>query len=148
MRLGLLASLIACLALAGCVFNPFEAIEPHYVNAERLTLDAIRPVAMNYVLADTTIDLDTREERIGQLRKWETHVVDGELDNTKIAKPDYLRAERDAFDKITPWYLAYITDDPGLTDAEKQTKADTVLSWDFRLKRAESAAGLRGPPDE
>ena len=141
-------ALLPLLLLASCALLPTEPIEPHYVQAERLTFDAVKPAAMNYVLADTSLDLDTRQDRFSQLKTWETSIVDGEVNPDVVMKTDHLRAERAAFDKITPWYLAYLTDDPDLTESQKATKADTVLSWDFRLKRAERAAGLRGPPDE
>lgn len=144
----LLPLLLLATFTASCVFAPTEPIEPHYVAAERLTFDAIEPAAAAYLQADDALSVEDRQDRLKQLVTWQRSIEDGEANPDSVLKTEHLIDERKAFDQITPWYLAYIDQDPDLSDGQKESRVDTVLSWGFRLMRAERAAGLRGPPDE
>jgi hypothetical protein len=134
---------------ASCVFAPTEPIEPHYVAAERGTFDVIKPAAVAYLQADGVLADAARLDRLKQFADWQASIAAGEANPDGVLKTAHIAAERKAFDQITPWYLAYIEADPGLSDSQKESRTDTVLAWEFALKRAERAAGItRGPPDE
>lgn len=144
-----LTLLLFALATAACPLIPTEPIEPHYVASERLTYNAIEPAAVAYLSDDDGLPNDVRLGRLMQLADWQASIAAGEADPDSVLKTAHIASERKAFDLITPWYLAYIASDPDLSKSQKESRTDTVLAWEFALKRAERAAGItRGPPDE
>lgn len=144
----LLPVLLLTFAATACPLIPTEPIEPHYIAAERGTFDVIEPAATAYLQADDSLTAEARQDRVNQLNAWRKSIAEGEAGPNSVMKVEHLQAERKAFDQITPWYLAYIDQDPDLSDDQKESRTDTVLTWDFRLIRAERAAGLRGPPTD
>lgn len=139
--------LLATFATTACPLIPTEPIEPHYIKAERLTFNAIEPAARTYLLEDGDLAPETRQGRLDHLNLWQANIIDGEVMIDSVLKIPHLTAERKSFGQITPWYLDYVNDDPNLSDDQKESRTDTVLSWDFALTRAERAAGLAPEPE-
>lgn len=142
-----LTLLLLAFAVTACPLIPTEPIEPHYIKAERLTFNAIEPAARAYLEADTDIAPESRQGRLDQLNLWQANLIDGEVMVESVTKAKHLTAERKSFEQITRWYLDYVNNDPNLSDDQKESRVDTVLSWDFRLARAERAAGLSPNPE-
>lgn len=140
---GALAALL--IMSSSCVM--FEPIEPHYITAERLTYNAVSKHALVYLGDDADLPDDVRADRYTDLAAWDAFIAQGETDADNVLKRDHLLRERELFNDISPWYLGYIAADDGISESEKESRVDTILSWDFRLTRAERAAGIRAPPE-
>jgi hypothetical protein len=48
-------------------------------------------------------------------------------------------ADRATYDAVAPGWLRYVDADPALTEEQKQTRRDTVATWDLRIRKREAA---------
>lgn len=55
-------------------------------------------------------------------------------------------ADRATYDAVAPAYLGYVDADPVLSAEAKQSRHDTVASWDLRIRKREEAIHPK-PPD-
>lgn len=56
-------------------------------------------------------------------------------------------ADRATFDAIAPEYLGYVTQDPALTDEQKERRRQTVRSWEAKVKQDDPDAPIPLPSD-
>lgn len=55
---------------------------------------------------------------------------------------EYVKRDRATFDAVAPLYQAYLRNDSDIDDDDRDSRLDTVLSWEERLLEAEKSLGL------
>lgn len=60
------------------VFSGCSGLHASYVNADRLTYEAVAPEYRDYLEADTELSVDARERRLRTLNSWEARVAAAE----------------------------------------------------------------------
>jgi hypothetical protein len=82
------------------------------------------------------------------LDDWDAWAGSGTADPGKFGK-EWIQRDREFYDSIAPWYVAYLKADESLDEDELASCLDTVAAWELMIRQAElELRRERGPPDE
>lgn len=126
----------------------FESTAPHYVEADRLQVKAVAPLARDYLYLDIELDPVAKNDRLKQLADWKHDVEVALADPDGVFGKDYIARMRGHYDGIAPWYTDYVKHDGAIDDQDRESRLDTIAVWELYIRQAElELADKRGPPD-